>query len=95
MYWLIYRMRHDRFPELGFTRPVGGLVIPITHADAVQEIAQRQFHCAPWERLWYEDVSDWPPGRKQALRLHQRWWRDMGEWLETCHGQPARDEDHE
>ena len=82
LFYLIYRLPCGVFPEPGFILPVGGLVVPISDADHVEDVAGQRYHCAPWEELHFEDVSDSREGRRQARELVLVWEAEMAAWMD-------------
>lgn len=83
LYYLVYRLPDGVLPELGFTEPTGGIVIHVRDADYIDRTVRERYHCAPWERIWFEDVSDYPAiYRKQCRRLHLQWDHDLRKWWE-------------
>jgi len=86
LYYLIYRLPRGVFPEPGFTLPVGGLVVPISDQRHVKSVGEQRYHRAPYEWLWFEDVSHMRAGRVQARELQWVWEIEMDAWLEMAHG---------
>ena len=86
LHYLIYRLPDGDFPEPGWSIPVGGLVVPIADGDFVKDVALQRYHCAPWEHLWFEDVSHMRAGRRQARELQWVWEIEMDAWMEAVNG---------
>lgn len=82
LYYLIYRLPHGHFPEPGFSIPVGGLVVPLSDQRYVKDVGEQRYHRAPYEWLWYEDVSHFKAGRIQARELQWVWEIEMDSFLE-------------
>ena len=82
IYYLIYRLPNGQFPEPGFTIPVGGLVVPLSDLRHVKSVGEQRYHRAPYETLWFEDVSHLRDGRVQARELQWVWEIEMDAWLE-------------
>ena len=82
IYYLIYRLPNGQLPEPGFSVPVGGLVVPIGDLRHVKSVGEQRYHRAPYETLWFEDVSHLRDGRVQARELQWVWEIEMDAWLE-------------
>ena len=86
LYYLIYRLPDGDFPEPGWSIPVGGLVVPLSDQQHVKEVGEQRYHRAPYEVLWFEDVSHMRAGRQQACELQWIWELEMEAWMEAVNG---------